>query len=195
MPSTFSVAKPMSVAERRRKVAALYSERKTQTFIADELGISQTTVSRDIKALMKQWRESSIALIEERVAEELGKINNLEREYWEAWHRSCGTQEISRTKIIASASKAGVLSGQQPVEKSIQKRDLIGNSAFLAGVQWCIDRRCKLLGLDQPEKREVLLKGYITFSPDDWDDHEVIDVNPNGHNPELPDDTSETEEL
>lgn len=27
-----------------------------------------------------------------------------------------------------------------------------GDTKFLAGVQWCIERRCKLLGLDAPSK-------------------------------------------
>ena len=32
----------------------------------------------------------------------------------------------------------------------IQKWELIGDHRFLEGVQWCINKRCELLGLDAP---------------------------------------------
>jgi hypothetical protein len=37
----------------------------------------------------------------------------------------------------------------------MEKEQRDGNPAFLAGVMSCIERRCKLLGLDAPAKAEL----------------------------------------
>ena len=41
------------------------------------------------------------------------------------------------------------------MEKTIVKDRLVGDPRFLAGVQWCIDKRCKIMGLDAPQLVEV----------------------------------------
>lgn len=49
-------------------------------------------------------------------------------------------------------------------EQWITSQDLeeTGNPRFLQGIQWCIDRRCKLLGLDAPIKNH--LTGQVTLT-------------------------------
>jgi hypothetical protein len=53
-------------------------------------------------------------------------------------------------------------------ETSITTFERLGNVAFLNTVLACIDRRCKLLGLDAPEKHVslVLAKVYTGFDPE-----------------------------
>lgn len=41
----------LAIAERRRQVAALLSQSRTETEIANKLGVDQSTISRDIQAL------------------------------------------------------------------------------------------------------------------------------------------------
>lgn len=44
-----------------------------------------------------------------------------------------------------------------------------GNPAYLFSIQWCLDRRCKLLGLDAPIKAQInaqLGVGEPGFNPD-----------------------------
>ena len=45
------------VEERRRKVASLLAQSMTESEIASDLGVDQSTVSRDIKALKEQSQQ------------------------------------------------------------------------------------------------------------------------------------------
>jgi len=63
------------LARDRRKVADLYLKGVIQVDIAEKLSISQTTVSRDLKYLQKEWQSSALVDIDERKAEELAKVD------------------------------------------------------------------------------------------------------------------------
>lgn len=112
--------KRAEITERRRKVAALYLAGNIQTEIASELGVDQATISRDLTALQKLWSEQALRDLGEAKAEQLAKIDKLEREYWEAWVKSQNEQKDP------------------------------GDPRFLDGVQWCVEQRCKVLGLNSP---------------------------------------------
>lgn len=142
----------------RRRIADLYLQGWAQTDIADELALHQTTVSRDIKTLHKDWLESSLLDFSDAKSQELAKVDRLEREYWKAYHRSLmdaeqitkeGTSFNEDTQDIAIINKIAKITKKQA-----------GDPRFLQGIQWCIDKRCSILGLDAPEKQsgEVLIK-------------------------------------
>lgn len=129
----------------RYEIARLYLKGELQADIASRLGINQSTVSRDLTFLHKQWLEATEINFSEAVALELQKINNLEVEYWQAWQRSLQVKESSTAKVISDSS------GERN-EVSTKQEQMTGNESFLAGVRWCIDRRLKLFGLDAPVK-------------------------------------------
>jgi len=132
------------IARDRKKIGELYLRGWLQVDIAEKLGVDRSTVSRDLKALHREWLASALADFSEAKAQELAKIDDLEREYWRAWERSCEDAETVRkegtTKILDKIVKTA--KGQA------------GDPRFLSGVQWCLERRCKILGLDAPEKHE-----------------------------------------
>jgi len=125
-----------------------------QTDIANELGISDATICRDLKTLYKHWEASSLVDIDSKKAEELAKIDHLEREYWDAWKRSCEDAETIRQEGVAVDK---IVNPSKIIKTAVGQA---GDPRFLAGVQWCIERRCKIFGIDAPEKKE----------------HKVIDV-------------------
>jgi len=129
----------------RRRIATLYLRGKLQTEIAEELGINQSTVSRDLKALQKEWLEDTKIDFDKAKAREIAKIDNLERIYHVAWIRSCEDAETIRKK---KAEVAGV----ERKEIVTTAKGQVGDPRFLTGVQWCIERRCKVLGIDAPTK-------------------------------------------
>lgn len=127
------------IAARREKVAALYLQRATQAEIARKVGISQPVVSRDLKAIQAAWMASAVASIDARKAEELARIDRLERTYWRAWHKSRRDSEERRAKTVT---------GENPrTEASKVERGRDGNPAFLEGVQWCVQKRLEILGV------------------------------------------------
>ena len=145
----------------RRRVAALYLQGRYQVDIAAELGIDQSTVSRDLKAIRKEWRASSVRDFDEARAQELAKIDELEREAWAAWERSkAETRTVTRRRrqVPAGDGTAGELS-----EQSLKTEQRHGDISYWNAVLKCVERRCALLGLDEPQKLDVKSRGVIKF--------------------------------
>lgn len=136
------------VASDRREIERLYlREKLTQEEIAERLKIDQSTVSRDLTAIRKQWEKERIKQRDEWTAEELARINMLEVTYWQAWAESVKDAEMERTKTRPEGG----------TEEIFERRGQSGNPAFLAGIQGCIDRKIKLLGLGADDKVGIAL--------------------------------------
>ena len=131
----------------RRRITDLYLSGWTQTAIAEELSVSQQTISLDLKALQKAWLASSLIAYSAAKAQELARIDRLEREYWAAWEASKEDKETQVTEKTADAKTSRS-------KAQMRREGQVGNPSFLAGVQWCIERRCKVLGIDAPAKIE-----------------------------------------
>lgn len=86
MPST---RKRVIANNRRQKVADMYLSGKSQTEIAESLNTTQATISRDIKAIQKEWLKNATMSIDEVKSRELEQIDKLKKIYTEAWEKSC----------------------------------------------------------------------------------------------------------
>lgn len=151
------------------KAARSYCLGKTQREIAEELGVSRVQITHDLAEVRKRWQVSSVAVIDERKAEQLAKIDNLERVYWESFERSCEDKEVDL------AEKTSVVGDPDRTKASKRREGQSGNPAFLAGVQWCIEQRCKILGLEAKKdgtalvnqaQQIVIIENVITAPPD-----------------------------
>jgi len=136
---------PSALARDRRRISELYLQGWLQVDIAAEVGVSQSTVSQDLKAIQKEWLQSTLIDFNEAKAQELAKVDNLERTYHRAWLRSCEDAQTVTQKAI----EAG---GDQRKEATKTAKGQVGDPRFLVGVQWCIDKRCKIKGIDAPVK-------------------------------------------
>ena len=150
-------------------MADLYLKGWIQADIAEEIGMSQQTVSNDIKALQQDWLNSALVDFNEAKSQELAKIDRLEREYWQAWERSCEDAETVTEKARASRG------AEKPdsVEKTKQAKGQAGDPRFLNGIQWCIERRCKILGIDAPKRIEAMLSKR---KPEEFTDDELAAI-------------------
>ena len=130
-----------------------------QAVIAAALNVCQATISKDIKTLIGRWQKSALIDMNEHRAAELARINRLELEYWNAWETS------KRDKESTLAEK---VTGTDTRTKAVKRAEgQVGNPSFLAGIERCIERRCKLLGLDAPEQREI--RGSLNIEyVNDW---------------------------
>jgi predicted transcriptional regulator len=81
-------SRSLRVNIRRKRVADLYLQGWTQTAIAADIGVTQPTVSLDLKKIQEAWRKDSIRDFDLRREIELQKIDRVEREAWSAWERS-----------------------------------------------------------------------------------------------------------
>lgn len=134
------------------RITSLYLRGWRQADIAVELGLSQGQISQDLRVIQKRWRESTAINMDEAKQKELARLDELEREYWQAWESSKSERTKARQETDGTKDKTG-----KPIVKksSMEKEQRDGNPAFLQGVLSCIDRRCKLLGLDAPIESKV----------------------------------------
>jgi len=132
------------------EVARRYLARDTQYAIAEALGISAPQVNYDLRVLRNRWAADANGCFNERKSEELARIDRLESEYWDAWFKSLA--EFTSTTKHAETDVSGLAKKQKATVKT-EKRG--GDPRYLVGVQWCIQKRADILGLDAPQQSEV----------------------------------------
>ncbi|NIN36653.1 MAG: hypothetical protein GTO60_16780 [Gammaproteobacteria bacterium] len=127
-------------------IAKLYLAGNLQSEIAAHISairdytLTQQQISKDIAFIRRQWVKETTMALDEAKALELIKIDKAEREYWEAWEAS--------KKPRKRTSKRG----SDDVTMALEERT--GDPRYLAGVMSCIQQRCKLLGIEAPQRTE-----------------------------------------
>lgn len=156
------------VLERRQRVVKMYLEGATQWEIAQREGVSQMTICADLQKAREEWRSRMARSYEERLVEELAKIDNLERIASVQWERSLRDQEVT-VKTVERALRAaadevdeGADGKSRRGRKSTAAGKAVmrvvkegeehrrigtnGDKGFLEILKWCIDTRLKILG-------------------------------------------------
>lgn len=141
-PKNQSITRDLTYTERREKAARLYLSGKTQAEIASILEVNQSTVSRDLDAMRNEWLDRAVETFDQIKAQELARIDRLEREYWQAWEDSKQDDETTRQRGGMTGEKIAVTAAT----KTVTKRQT-GEKTFLDGVQWCIEQRLKIFGI------------------------------------------------
>lgn len=140
----------MRLAQRRSLIAELLLQGKTYREIANAVRVKSTrSVFEDVKAVIAEWKAQQQHHVSEWIALELERIGRIEAKAWEAWERSCQNAEIHLEETGPNGDKVRDVSKGQS-----------GNPGFLDIILKCVQRRCELLGLDEP--KEVNVPGLLT---------------------------------
>jgi hypothetical protein len=134
---SLSSQKKLAILDRRQRVADLALQGYQQAEIAGQLGVAQSTISADLRAIQKQWRQSALRDFDALRELELQKLFRVERESWEAYARS---QKPAQSADVDADDPS------RPRRKRI--RNQYGDPRFLQLVQQCVASRRALLGLD-----------------------------------------------
>jgi hypothetical protein len=155
----------IQIEKDRVKIARWYLQGRPQSEIAEELGVSRPQISYDLRAIRKAWLESSIVDFNEARSRELAKLDLLESTHWDAWLRSISPKKTETAKNVVGPK-------EKPIRDEFfaKEEQQVGDKRFLDGVAWCIERRCKLFGLDAPNQVRV---GWTNTLPDGSDPDEV----------------------
>jgi hypothetical protein len=98
-------------------------------------------------------------LIQYHLTIELEKINVLELEYWNVWEKSKADRKKKSIKKKTTVASKSITDRKLPVEETTEYNDTemvnMGDPRYLTGIQWCIEQRCKLLGIGAPTKVEM----------------------------------------
>lgn len=154
--------------ERQERVAKLYVEGKNQYEIAKLEKVTQSCISGDIRRIRQRWLDRANEAFDQKKADELAKIDNLEVLALDAWKRSCEDAEINVKKVKKALRKvkgieANIIKGKKtklPEEEQMELTPVVdeetktrkgqsGNPAFLEVIRGCIEMRAKILGLFQ----------------------------------------------
>jgi hypothetical protein len=134
------------------RVVDLHCRGMTQRAIAEQLQVSQPQIAYDMKRLQNRWQESARAKLDLYKAEQLARIDHLEATAWSAWDASCRPTETTSAKLVQGRTdKDG-----QPLPDLRQSgkvtKSQAGDPRFLERAAWCIEQRCKIIGLHAPVK-------------------------------------------
>lgn len=139
-------------------VAKLYLKGYTVNQIAEilnenrtEYQLSPSQISSDIKFIHQRWMESYLVDFDVAKAKELAHIDQLETTYWEAWTESLKRAEIVDTEQVKDNTtdrRGNSVPAYSRTKVRKREKSSYGDTAILQGIQWCIEQRCKILGLN-----------------------------------------------
>lgn len=123
--------------------------------ICKEVGCGLTTTQRDIAAIREEWRASRVEAFGTEQLHELARIDAIEREAWAQWEASKKEEVGSRaeTEVLVEQKADGQVvrkPGSERVVRTTRLRN--ADPRYMETIRWCVEQRCKLLGLLAPQK-------------------------------------------
>lgn len=146
----------LEAVERQRKVLRLRRQGLTEVQIADKIGCCQATVSKDINEHIDKLISYTRQDAEKQRAEELDRIEEVRQKALRGWQRSCGDEQISDVEVI----DVEVVGGGEKSKPATHKRKMrtkgqTGDPRFLAVLMNCVEKRCRLLGLNLESQQQA----------------------------------------
>jgi len=125
----------------KARLADMYLKGRSQREMIAELEISRSTVQSALKGLQQEWQSTALYDFNEAKALQLAKVDHLEKVAWEGYHLS---QQGKTSMTEMNTNGSSFTSETRSVQPS-------GDTKWLDKIQWCIDQRCKILGLHAPK--------------------------------------------
>jgi DNA-binding transcriptional ArsR family regulator len=102
------------IEERRRRVASLLAQSMTESEIAQQLNVDQSTISRDVKALKELSQQFVYELAKSDLAyyykQSIHGIEEAKREAWRIYHNNDNQvsvkEKLSALKLIVESNEA-----------------------------------------------------------------------------------------
>jgi len=121
--------------------------------------VSIDTVSKTMKKITQEWRDTYLTDIDGMKAAELARLDALIQEAWAGWYSSKKEKEISETEHVVQEAKITSGSTPKPLfeesKSKLKQENRDGDYKFLEMIDRCIARRCKILGLEAPSRHEI----------------------------------------
>ena len=145
------------------ELSGLYLAGKTQQEMANYIAtnrpytLSKFAIANDIQILHQRWIETQLLNIDEAKARELSRIDKLETAYWDGWDRSLKKQETFEAEKVEDTQAGAKGTVQKFTKERSHKKEvsMVGDPRFLDGIARCIEQRCRILGIHEPQKIEV----------------------------------------
>lgn len=133
-----------------------YTYREIRTEVMKRLGLKTYglfTVKSDVDTLLMEWQENRLEDTGKKITSELARIDLVIREAWEMWEKSKVDYEKKKGKQKGRPifDEQDVQIGVKTTFQEMQNEEYRakGDARYLDIIIRCIERRCKLLGLDK----------------------------------------------
>lgn len=125
-----------------QSLSSMYLRGVRQADMAKQLGVSISTVERDLHKLRRQWQEVANYNFQSVKMEQLAKIDEIERAAWEAYEAS----KQDKRKVTHFDEKVN--------PRTVTQKDegRAGDAKWLDKISWCVEQRCKILGFHAPKE-------------------------------------------
>jgi predicted transcriptional regulator len=155
--------KVLGKLDRRRQVAALMraNPEMNQRDVAETLGLSQATVSRDVKEIELEWKRQYATDIDAAKCREIAGLYRDLAEAEEGWQKSKKTKQIITRETEENEALVDIdpnTGRKVPAKKNrvrMRIEEPAGDPNFLREKTRIRERIHKLLGLDAPQKINV----------------------------------------
>ncbi len=122
-------------------LSKMTAELKKRTESPYKIGVQR--MGQILKDLNVRWQEANVIKLDFIKNKELAKLDALEDEYWRGWHRSMEDR-------METMKMRGMVDNKSVWKKTKKKIKRDGATRYLEGVERCIEKRCRLLGLYAP---------------------------------------------
>lgn len=131
----------------RQVIASMRLACRSLVDIAEETGLSMSTVKRELKVLQAEWQEAYREDIDVVKSRELRKLERLEAEALAEWERS---KKDYQKKTVEERPGKGRMPGGRFAK--VETSASLGDPRYLQAILAIHERRAKLLGTDKPLK-------------------------------------------
>lgn len=141
IPSSTQNLKELAASEERQEeVARRYLTGSSMRRISQQMGISLSTVARDLQRTREAWQERNARTYEELLPEKLAALDVIRAQAWIGWKRSL-RDERSETDETGT-------NGHGPFSKQRKRRKgQSGNPNYLSRLESCLRLECELRGM------------------------------------------------
>jgi len=152
-----SRTKSLALDQRRADVAARYLTGETEASIARSYQVHRSQISRDIKALRREWQERRGADFECAQAEHIARLEALLAEAWAAYRLS---KEERRT-----ATRTEDANKQTTI--TVRTETHAPSASLLGEVRQTLAELARIWGFNAPLKQDVTLHDFSHLTDDE----------------------------
>ena len=140
--------------QRKNLVLDYYLKGWSLSEISKELKVVRSTISKDINAIREEWRCSRADSFHSEQLHELAKIDAIEREVWAQWESSKAEEVTTRAETEVLVTEENGRQLRKPGAERVIRVTKIRNAdpRYMDTIRWCVEMRCKILGLLAPTK-------------------------------------------
>jgi hypothetical protein len=119
--------------------------------------ITRKSIHLDLQAIRQAWLQSTLVDFNSAKAKELARLDELEKEAWDAWERSKDKHirieyDVADDQVPFSVDK---IANVQRKRKHKVIEATVGDSKYLEMIERVVKMRCDIIGLFQAQKLQI----------------------------------------